>query len=42
MFFTIIIITIILYSNSICCVEISCYFAKMNGLDWPVSMVTIL
>jgi len=21
-------------------VEISCYFAKLNGQDWPVSMVT--
>jgi len=34
--------TIILNSNSIFCVEISCYFAKLNRQDLPVSMVTII
>ena len=34
--------TSFLNSNSIVCVVISCYFTKLNGQDWTVSMVTII
>jgi len=34
--------TSFLNANSNFCVIISCYFTKLNGQDWPISMVTLI